>query len=345
MVVDAVDTSPIGICTSDLSGRLTPGPENYNVVINDDLGITDARTLVRGVGITFAEALGITDTAYETEYAIRTIADSLGITDAQVLVRNVYRVTAESLGITDAVIKGEGFGRTIADSLGITDAQVLVREVHRAFAESLGITDAVAKDTAKVLADSLGLTDTQTKDIGRVISDALGITDAKSEIQEHIRTIAEALGLTDAITLVGTVYVTPLPAEIELTATKPTVKFRGLAFPTLVTDGESLVEDLIFNPVLTTEFASGHKATRMMYTGSSLKKRLKITYTLLPSINYVLVDTWKESILVNKTIFEVYNPATGNIWEVYLAKEIKWTINAGSPVSYNAFCEFIGEEK
>lgn len=114
------------------------------------------------------------------------------------------------------------------------------------------------------------------------------------------------------------------------------------AFPTLSEGGKSLVVSLTSNLTVNRQFSSGNIATRPRF-GETHLKILTIVYDQITNADRLLVEAWKENIRVNKTTFEVTNPADGTTWDVVLSQQIKWSVALNSsPLRFKIICKFIG---
>ncbi len=178
--------------------KVASGGQNITRTVNDSLGITDTRALVREVLRTFDESMGVTDVDSRAWDAIRTEAESLGITDSVTGIKGIIRSVADSLGITDTFSKEET--KIVSDSLGITDAVSRICLVLRTITETLGITDTPSRvwTAVREVADNIGLTDTgMVWSRGIAVGESLGISDDTVRTSIILRTFAESLGLTD----------------------------------------------------------------------------------------------------------------------------------------------------
>lgn len=199
---------------------------------SDDLGLSDAITVVQNHVMDVSDTLEISD---ELERATeRLLSDSMDLDDDFNRVWEGQRVFTDYVGL-DSMIEGAGqvsrapvdnagveetvsitgsfvrtfsddagstdetyrvFDRDLSDDTGLTDAQEYVWTLT--VSDTVQLQDAVESDAIIPAIDTVGLSDDVYRTITRLVSDEIELADAHESVGSFIRDLTDGLGLSDA---------------------------------------------------------------------------------------------------------------------------------------------------
>lgn len=205
MVVD-IDAYPAWAIIKELSDNLGLTDAQTlmlarAVAVADGLGITDAVAWVRGVIRRFSEACGTTDNFQPASGMIRLFSDDGAISDAVRIVTDLVSRVSDGLGLSDSHTRTLAAFMLLADDVGTTDVATWLQEFTRRLSDACGATDDVqpASGMIRLFSDDEGASDTASffKGIIKKISNDLGLSDAQSYLLTLVVALADSLGITD----------------------------------------------------------------------------------------------------------------------------------------------------
>jgi len=195
------------------------GPSVSSVA--DNLGLTDAVTVLYTRGVTVTDTMGLNDTSANEQigYGFDN-SDNIGLTDTTLVAIGRAISVSDNLGLTEVVTPAQGYVVSVADNLGLTDTRtiddtfnlnetlnisdttIVARTLPLSVSDNEGLTDNV---TALIIItrqvdDNIGLTETMAVARGVVINDNLGLTEVVTPASSTVftATVNDNLGLTDA---------------------------------------------------------------------------------------------------------------------------------------------------
>jgi hypothetical protein len=184
------------------------------VLPSDTIGLSDTNQYIHLRTLTFADLVGLLDSADIAESDGTALADSvsnaLGVTDVLVTQQNLTISIVDSVGATDTVEPGTFVPTTVTDSLGVTDSVdiELLRTLDHTFSDSVGVSDIIstAAEHNIQIADGISTADTITyvSAFNRVVTDSIQTTEAQDIADEsgtaHSETFTDSIGVVEHFT-------------------------------------------------------------------------------------------------------------------------------------------------